>query len=248
MAMPNLTVVIPARNESENVGPLTAEIKSALDGVTDYEIIYVDDGSSDDTALQIAALRSRLDLGPRLRLLRHAHSCGQSTAVLSGVRAAHAEIIATLDSDGQNDPADLPRLLAAFTAPGRDPALQMVMGQRQKRRDTWLKRLSSRVANAVRGRLLRDQTPDTGCGIKLFSRAAFLQLPYFDHMHRFLPALVQRQGGKVISVGVNHRPRQHGSSNYGMWDRLWVGIVDMAGVAWLQRREKRPPAVTEEPA
>src|SRR6185295_15201238 len=172
---------------------------------------------------------------PRLRVLVHAASCGQSTALLTGVRAARGEWIATLDGDGQNDPADIPKLLAA-----RANGLAMIAGYRKSRRDTWIKRISSRIANGVRSRMLGDATPDTGCGLKLFRRATFLELPYFDHMHRFLPALVQRHGGRTVSVEVNHRPRSRGVSNYGTLDRLWVGIVDLFGVMWLKRRAKKP--------
>lgn len=235
----DLSVVVPVRNEAGNLAPLVGEIRAALDGRVDYEVIYVNDGSSDATAEELAAIAREF---PRLRTIRHERSCGQSTALLSGIRRARAEWIATLDGDGQNDPADIPRLLEELrtqAGPGGAPLL-CVCGHRRKRRDTWFKRLSSRIANGVRSRLLHDDTPDTGCGLKLFSREAFLQLPYFDHMHRFLPALFLRTGGRVVSVEVNHRPRNAGQSNYGLHNRLWVGIVDMLGVMWLQRRAKRP--------
>jgi dolichol-phosphate mannosyltransferase len=235
---PELSVVVPVHNEAGNIEPLVSEIRAALDGVLDYEIIYVDDGSSDDTLQRLSELRSGF---VRLRILRHLKSCGQSTAVLSGVRAARSAWVVTLDGDGQNDPADIPALLA-MRGGAEDP--QLICGYRRRRNDTWLKRLSSRVANRVRARLLKDNTPDTGCGLKLFSRAAFLALPHFDHMHRFLPALVLRNGGRVANVDVNHRARGHGKSNYGLHNRLWVGIVDMAGVMWLQRRVKLP-VITE---
>jgi len=237
----DLSVVVPVRNEQENIEPLVDEIRAALDGQMDYEIIYVDDGSTDATAERLAAARRDC---PRLRVLRHRVACGQSAAVHSGVRAARAAWIATLDGDGQNDPADIPRLLAVLNGPDRPPGLQLIAGYRRRRRDSWVKRLSSRVANRVRGALLRDRTPDTGCGLKVFSREAFLALPVFDHMHRFLPALVQRGGGEVVSVEVNHRPRTRGASKYGVHNRLWVGLVDLLGVMWLQRRARRP-AVTE---
>jgi dolichol-phosphate mannosyltransferase len=234
----DLSIVIPVRNEAENIGPLVAEITTALDGLTPYEIVYVDDGSSDGTAAEI--MRLAVDR-PQLRLLRHARSCGQSAAVLTGVKAARGAWIATLDGDGQNDPADIPRLWRLARAAPADPPL-LVAGHREKRHDVWSKRMASRIANGLRSRLLGDATPDTGCGLKLFPRALFLDLPAFDHMHRFLPALVLRAGGTVRSVAVNHRPRQGGVSNYGVFDRLGVGIVDLFGVWWLQRRIVRSQA------
>ena len=237
-----LSVVIPVRNEQDNILPLLEEIHAALEARADFEVVYVNDGSSDATPQRLAEAQARF---ARLRVLVHRESCGQSTALLTGVRAARGEWIATLDGDGQNDPADIPKLLAARDGT-RIPNLWLIAGYRKSRRDTWLKRLSSRVANGVRSRMLGDATPDTGCGLKLFRRATYLDLPYFDHMHRFLPALVQRAGGATISVEVNHRPRTRGVSNYGLFDRLWVGIVDLFGVAWLQRRAKRPQ-VTELP-
>jgi dolichol-phosphate mannosyltransferase len=234
-----LSVVIPVKNEAENIAPLVAEIHAALDGLTAFEIIYVDDGSADDT---VARIRSLQATDPALRLVRHAASCGQSTAVRSGVKAARGRWIATLDGDGQNDPADIPALWRQATT---DEPAQLYAGWRAERKDTAIKRLSSRLANRVRARLLGDATPDTGCGLKLFERALFLDLPYFDHMHRFLPALVLRAGGRVVSVKVNHRPRARGASNYGTFDRLWVGISDIFGVMWLQRRAKRPVLLQE---
>jgi len=229
------------RNEAENVAPLIAEIGAALDGRWNYEIIYVDDGSTDATAERLLTIMKQR---ANLRQVRHATSSGQSAAVRSGVRAARGIIVATLDGDGQNDPADIPRLWRlAGTSPSSPPLL--VAGYRQKRQDSWSKRMASRVANRVRARLLGDATPDTGCGLKLFPRALFLDLPAFDHMHRFLPALVLRAGGTVRSVPVNHRPRQGGASKYGVFDRLGVGIVDLFGVWWLQRRSARPDLVAE---
>ena len=239
----DLSVVIPARNEAPNVAPLVAEIRRALDGRIEYEIVYVDDGSTDATAAEIRGLAREF---PQLRLIRHRASCGQSMAVLTGVKTARAGWIATLDADGQNDPADIPGLWEiARSAPASPPL--MVAGQRQKRRDTWTKRAASRAANAIRRALLGDGTPDTGCGLKLFRRDFFLELPRFDHMHRFLPALTLRQGGKVVSVPVNHRPRKRGQSNYGVFDRLWVGITDLLGVMWLMRRAKTPVVIEEPP-
>jgi dolichol-phosphate mannosyltransferase len=229
-----LSIVVPVRNEQDNVLPLIEEIHVALQGQAEFEVVYVDDGSSDATPARLAEAMARF---PRLRVLRHRDSCGQSTALSTAVRAARGEWIATLDGDGQNDPADIPKLMAA-----RDGAADVALfaGYRKARRDTWVKRISSRIANGVRSSLLGDATPDTGCGLKLFRRATFLELPYFDHMHRFLPALVQRAGGRTVSVEVNHRPRSRGVSNYGTLDRLWVGIVDLFGVMWLKRRSRRP--------
>lgn len=240
-----LSIVVPVRNEADNILPLLAEIHAALENRGEFEVVYVDDGSSDATPQRLAEAMRRY---PRLRVLAHRMSCGQSTALMTGVRAARGEWVATLDGDGQNDPADVPKLLAARDAAARNgsPAanLQLIAGYRKTRRDSWLKRLSSRIANAVRSRLLGDATPDTGCGLKLVARAVYLELPFFDHMHRFLPALVQRNGGVTLSVEVNHRPRTRGTSNYGLFDRLWVGIVDLFGVMWLKRRT-RHPAVSE---
>jgi dolichol-phosphate mannosyltransferase len=236
-----ISVVVPVCNEAENVEPLAKEIAVALAG-HDFEVLFVDDGSTDETAATV--LRARASI-PQIRLLRHSFRSGQSAAVTTGVRHARAEWIGTLDGDGQNDPADLPKLLAAR----RDPAnadVALFQGYRIKRKDTGFKRLQSRVANGVRSRLLGDGTPDTGCGIKLMRRTSYLDLPYFDHMHRFLPALFQRAGARVVSIPVNHRPRARGTSKYGMLDRLWVGIVDIAGVMWLRRRYKPGLAVREE--
>jgi dolichol-phosphate mannosyltransferase len=229
----DLSVVVPVHNETGNLQPLLEEITQALEGLCDYEVIYVDDGSTDETLAQLGALRAAY---PRLRVLKHLKGCGQSTALSTGIRAAQSPAIATLDGDGQNDPADIPRLWDALKDLQREQPLAMVAGYRKSRKDTGWRRFSSKVANAVRGGLLRDNTPDTGCGLKVFSRELFLRMPYFDHMHRFLPALTQRQGGRVISVEVNHRPRLAGVSKYGTWQRLWVGIIDLFGVMWLQRR------------
>jgi dolichol-phosphate mannosyltransferase len=240
-----LSVVIPVKNEAGNIAPLVAEIVAALDGGgrhLAYEIVYVDDGSSDATAAELRRLQAAL---PQLRVVRHAVSCGQSAAIRSGVKAARGRWIATLDGDGQNDPADIPALwhIACDSAAAAPPPL--IAGHRAQRRDSWTKRQASRIANGVRRRLLRDATPDTGCGLKLFPRELFLDLPYFDHMHRFLPALVLREGGSVHSVPVNHRPRQRGSSKYGVLDRLGVGIIDLLGVMWLCRRRARPLLVED---
>ena len=228
-----LSVIVPVKNEAENVQPLIHEIVGALRG-EDYEIIYVDDGSTDTTAAMVEALRPNL---PNLRLIQHKASCGQSAALRTGVLQANGALIATLDGDGQNDPADLPHMLLEMR---QNPAFAMVAGQRLKRQDSTAKRFSSRLANKVRAGVLQDDTPDTGCGIKLFSRAAFLSLPYFDHIHRFLPALMKREGLAVGLLAVNHRLRVHGKSKYGINNRLWVGLVDLAGVWWLMRRMRRP--------
>ncbi len=232
-----LSIVIPVFNEADSMVSLLDETTGVLDGQLDYEIIVVDDASTDATAERLRACRQRQ---PRLRVLQHAQRCGQSTAIASGVNAAQAAWIATLDGDGQNDPADIPKLYASATAPGAPGTLWLVAGWRKSRRDSWLKRISSRSANAVRRRLLHDHTPDTGCGLKLFRREVFLALPQFDHMHRFLPALVLRAGGQVRSVEVRHRPRTQGVSKYGVHNRLWVGMIDLLGVRWLQRRVRHP--------
>lgn len=229
--MPDLSVVVPVYNERDNIQPLLDEIAAALDGRCDYEIVYVDDASSDDSREMLqAAARAQ----PRLRVLRHLRQSGQSRALWHGVHAARASWVATLDGDGQNDPADIPKLLAARGEAA--DGVHLFAGWRTTRRDSFNKRISSRIANAVRSRMLKDSTPDTGCGLKLFRRDTFLLLPYFDHMHRYLPALVQRAGFAAVSVPVNHRPRTRGSSKYGMLDRLWVGLADLRGVAWLIRR------------
>ncbi len=230
-----LSVVIPVRNEAANIAPLVGEIRAALDGRFAYEIVYVDDGSSDGT---VAAVEELQRGNAALRLVKHRARAGQSGAIRTGVKAASAAWIATLDGDGQNDPADIPRLWDMTRAAADAPRL-LIAGQRAKRRDSAAKRWSSLIANKVRARLLGDDTPDTGCGLKLFPRALYLDLPFFDHQHRFLPALVLREGGRVVSVPVNHRPRERGASNYGTLDRLWVGIVDLGGVMWLNRRPGR---------
>ena len=235
----DLSIVIPVRNEAGNIAPLVGEIAAALDGKADYEIVYVDDGSTDTTAAEIARLQGS---NPRLRLVSHAKSCGQSAAVRTGVKATRAPWVATLDGDGQNDPADIPALWRIAKAAPPSPPL-LIAGHRARRRDSWSKRRASKIANAVRRAMLHDATPDTGCGLKLFERAIFLDLPYFDHMHRFLPALVLREGGVVRSVPVNHRPRHRGASKYGVFDRLWVGITDLFGVMWLRRRKSVPVVI-----
>jgi dolichol-phosphate mannosyltransferase len=239
-----LSVVIPVCNEAGNVAMLVREIHAALDGRLNFEVLLVDDGSSDTTAAEVLRIRDG-SLSP-IRLLKHEKCLGQSAGICTGVRAAKAPWIATLDGDGQNNPADIPRLIEALRDYDHDGHLKLVMGNRTTRRDTRLRRLSSRIANGVRSAVLKDGTPDTGCGIKLFEREMFLQLPHFNHMHRFLPALVQRAGRRVISVPVSHRPRTRGTSKYGVNNRLWVGIVDLFGVAWLIRRRIAPHVTAEE--
>jgi dolichol-phosphate mannosyltransferase len=238
----DVSVVVPVYNEAENVGPLAREVAAALAG-WEFELIFVDDGSTDDTARNVIATR---DQGiPQIRLLRHSVRSGQSAAVSNGVRCARAEWIATLDGDGQNDPADLRQMLAARLDPA-NADMRLIVGNRTTRRDTRFRRLQSRIANGVRRRLLGDGTPDTGCGIKLMHRETYCALPQFDHMHRFLPALFQRAGAQVMSIPVNHRPRLRGASKYGMFDRLWVGIVDTFGVMWLKHRYNPALTVREE--
>ncbi len=229
--VPALSVVIPAHNEGGNIGGLLSETCAALRGVCSFEIICVDDGSQDHT---VAVLRQMRQTMPELRVLCHSRCSGQSAALRSGVHAARAEWVATLDGDGQNDPADLPRLLLARIEAG--PQVKLLAGWRTVRRDSWSKRLGSRIANAVRMRLLHDATPDSGCGIKLFERKGFIELPAFSHMHRYLPALFQGFGHATISVAVAHRPRHSGRSNYSNFGRLRVAFADLFGVAWLLRR------------
>jgi dolichol-phosphate mannosyltransferase len=238
---PELSVVVPVCNEAENVGPLAREIATALAG-RPFEILFVDDGSTDTTAAAVLAARVTI---PEIRLLRHSFRSGQSAAVTTGVRHARADWVGTLDGDGQNDPGDLPKLFAARLIP-ENATVSLFQGHRTTRKDTGFRRLQSRIANGVRSSMLGDGTPDTGCGIKVMSRAVYIELPKFDHMHRFLPALFQRAGARVISVPVNHRPRARGTSKYGMLDRLWVGIVDIFGVMWLRRRYKPGLTVREE--
>jgi dolichol-phosphate mannosyltransferase len=237
---PAISVVVPVRNEADNVAPLTDEIAAVLTGRWSFELVYVNDGSTDATGAALTALKAER---PWLRQVKHASSCGQSAAVRSGVAAARAPIIVTLDGDGQNDPSFIPALLGALAEGGA--RIGLIAGQRVGRRSGAFKGFQSRIANGVRGAILRDGTRDTGCGLKAFRRDAFLALPYFDGLHRFLPALFRRDGYLIGYVDVIDRPRRSGTSNYGMWDRLWIGILDLAGVWWLIRRRKRVPQVSE---
>ena len=239
-APPAVSVVVPVKNEAGNIAPLVGEIVAALGAGANFEIVYVNDGSSDRTAVELVELMASR---PWLRQLKHVSSCGQSAAVHTGVAHARAPLVVTLDGDGQNDPAFIPALLQVLEAGA--PRVGLVAGQRQGRKDTGFKKLQSRIANGVRNAVLRDGTRDTGCGLKAFRRDVFLSLPYFDGLHRFLPALVRREGYEIGYVDVVDRPRRAGISNYGLWDRLWVGILDLAGVWWLIRRKRRVPEVTE---
>ena len=237
---PAVAVVVPVRNEAGNIAPLVAEIATALQGAWPFEVVYVNDGSTDGTEAELARLMA---LHPFLRRVRHKQSCGQSAAVRSGVAAARAPIVVTIDGDGQNNPAFIPAMIR--TLEGGAPKMGIVAGQRTGRKSGGFKKLQSRIANAVRNFVLRDGTRDTGCGLKAFRRDVFLSLPYFDGLHRFLPALVKREGYGIGYVEVIDRPRGEGVSNYGLWDRLWVGILDLAGVWWLIRRKKRVPEIVE---
>jgi len=231
-----ISVVVPVHNEADNIIPLINEIVDAMAVAEQYEIIYVDDGSSDATE---TILQQALQHVKNLRVIKHQHSYGQSTAIYTGIKASRYPWIATLDGDGQNDPSDIPSLYNMLIEKQKTtPNLWMVAGWRDKRHDSHWRLLSSKVANTVRSSLLGDNTPDTGCGLKIFSREGFLSLPYFDHMHRFLPALVLRAGGQVISEPVNHRARTRGQSKYGTLDRLWAGVTDLLGVIWLQKRAR----------
>ncbi|MGB8896459.1 MAG: glycosyltransferase family 2 protein [Pseudolabrys sp.] len=241
---PAVSVVVPVRNEAGNIAPLVAEIAKALAEQWPFEVVYVNDGSSDGTDAELKQLMTQQAW---LRCVRHKQSCGQSAAVRTGVAAARAPVVVTLDGDGQNDPAFIPALIRALDAgDAKGPCIGLVAGQRVGRKASGFKKLQSRIANTVRGAVLRDGTRDTGCGLKAFRRDVFLSLPYFDGLHRFLPALVRREGYGIAYVDVVDRPRAHGVSNYGMWDRLWIGILDLAGVWWLIRRKKRIPEISEE--
>ncbi len=238
-AVPDLSVVIPVHNESGAILPLLKEVDQVMEESLVYEVIVVDDGSTDGTR---EVLQAAADLLPRLTVIRHRHRSGQSAGLLTGIRAAQASWIATLDGDGQNDPADLPRLWLHHLD---HPDLLMVCGIRNRRQDSFSKRLASRVANGLRRRVLRDGMEDTGCGLKLFQRKLYLSFPPFDHMHRFLPALAHAKGVGLDTVDVGHRPREAGRSKYGILDRAAEGIVDLAGVWWLTRRRLDPKLSSE---
>jgi dolichol-phosphate mannosyltransferase len=239
-APPAVSIVVPVRNEAGNIAPLVDEIATALGKDRSFEIIYVNDGSTDRTESELTQLMASR---PWLRQIKDRISCGQSAAVATGVLHARAGIVVTLDGDGQNDPAFIPALLEALAAGA--PRVGLVAGQRVGRQATGFKKFQSRLANGVRNVVLRDGTRDTGCGLKAFRRDLFLALPYFDGLHRFLPALVRREGYDIGYVDVVDRPRRFGTSNYGMWDRLWIGILDLIGVWWLIRRRHRVPHVLE---
>ncbi len=232
-----LSVVVPVKNEAGNVAPLAAEINAALAGQFSYEIIFVDDGSSDATAAELHGLVSS---DANVRAIRHAASCGQSQATITGVSEARGVWIATLDGDGQNDPADLPKLLAKRNELGEAAARVLFIGRRAKRQDDVMRLLASKIANGIRGALLQDHTQDSGCGIKLIRRDLFLELPRFNALHRFMPALVIRAGGRAVSVPVNHRPRTRGISKYGILQRGAIGLIDLLGIFWLMRRNTLP--------
>ncbi len=240
---PELSVIVPVYNEAGNIASMLGEISAALAGKVNFEAIYVDDKSTDDTLARLKQAQAEM---PELRIICHLSNAGQSTATRNGVIHARAPWIVTLDGDGQNDPADILELIRVRDADGGED-LRMVAGLRRKRNDSWVRRMSSRIANNIRMNILKDEVSDTGCSLKLFRRDAFMEMPYFDHMHRFLPALIKRGGGRILTLQVNHRPRHAGVSKYGIGNRLWVGIIDMMGVRWLQRRT-RLTAVREEKA
>ena len=231
----DLSVVIPVFNEAESIASLINEIEQSLKDIN-YEIIIVDDCSSDNT---MSALNQARSNNARIRIIKHDKNYGQSFAVRSGVKCAKSTWIATLDGDGQNDPSDIPRLFDSLIEKSGNNNNILIAGYRYKRKDSWLKRMSSKYANKVRSIILRDEVPDTGCGLKLFSRDHFLDLPSFNHMHRYIPALYISRGGVVYSLEVNHRHREKGQSKYGFNNRFWVGITDLIGVKWLQRRSKK---------
>ncbi len=232
-----VSVLIPAKDESGNIAALVSEIAAALQPACRFEIVLVDDGSSDDTG---AVFRQRCtELAAPAQCIRHARSCGQSTALWTASRHARGRYLVTIDGDGQNDPADIPALVRQAAELELGGEHFCIAGFRHRRKDTEWKKIQSRIANAVRRKILDDGVPDTGCGLKLIPRSTWALLPYFDHMHRYIPALVLRLGGRIAVVPVNHRHRTAGVSKYTAWNRLWVGIVDMVGVRWLVRRSKQ---------
>ena len=235
----NVSVIVPVKNEAENVASLFHEIQNVLAAEKDlvYEIIFVDDGSTDRTKDILQELAAA---NVSLRILRHSSNCGQSTAVLTGVLHAIHDYIVVLDGDGQNNPADIPKMVSLFAVARPEDKLGLVIGNRVNRQDSFIRKISSRIANSVRAGLLNDSTPDSGCGLKMLPRSLFLRLPFFDHMHRFMPAMVIRQGLIVKSIPITHRQRMAGTSKYGIHNRLWVGIIDLFGAMWLIRRMQRP--------
>lgn len=235
----NVSVIVPVKNEAENVATLFHEIQNVLAAEKDlvYEIIFVDDGSTDRTKDILQELAAA---NVSLRILQHSSNCGQSTAVLTGVLHAIHDYIVVLDGDGQNNPADIPKMVSLFAVARPEDKLGLVIGNRVNRQDSFIRKISSRIANSVRAGLLNDSTPDSGCGLKMLPRSLFLRLPFFDHMHRFMPALVIRQGLVVKSIPITHRQRMAGTSKYGIHNRLWVGIIDLFGAMWLIRRMQRP--------
>jgi len=235
------SVVVPVHNESGNVEKLVGEIATALDGRA-YEMVFVDDASTDDTRAKLAELKTRY---PALRVLGHRKNAGQSRAIRSGILAAHAPVIGTLDGDGQNDPADLPDLYRMLTRPNAPENLKMVMGRRAKRKDSAWKKFGSRFGNGIRRRMLKDDCVDSGCGIKVMQRDAFISLPYFDHIHRYMPAMMRAEGYDVEFKDVNHREREAGQSKYNNFGRLWAALSDLRGVMWLIRRRRNPEAADE---
>lgn len=231
-----ITVVVPIYNERDNITPLIEEIFEVIKDLPVSEVIYVDDASTDGSW---GVLKGQLSQYPVLRIIQHKNNSGQSAALWTGIKAAGNEIIVTLDGDGQNPPADIKQLWEAYNHHKDTLPRLAVMGERTKRNDNWIRRFSSRLANGLRRLLLKDQTKDTGCSLKLFHRRDYLNLPYFDHMHRFIPALLLRENVELIHVGVTHRPRMHGQSKYGTLNRALVGISDIFGVLWLQKRAGR---------
>ncbi len=236
-ALPEISVVVPVYNEAENVAKLVDEIATAFGTDTVYEMLFVNDCSTDETLAALTALKKKY---PCLRVLSHRANAGQSRSVRTGVLAAKANFIGTLDGDGQNDPADLPAMLAQITRADAPENLKLVGGRRVKRIDSAAKKIASRFGNGVRKALLKDEADDTGCGIKVFGREAFLRLPYFDHIHRYIPALMLREGYVIEFMDVHHRSREFGVSKYTNFGRLIVSISDLRGVMWLNKRSRNP--------
>lgn len=238
----DISVVIPMLNEAENVASLVAEIMAAGDRCPLAEILLVDDGSTDATA---DVIRGLAQTNPKIKLVRHTVRSGQSAGLRTGIRAAKGPLIVTMDGDGQNDPADMPKLYDKYISQPAAP-MTMVAGQRAKRQDSLLKKFTSRTGNFIRRTLLRDGVRDTGCSLKLFRRDDYLSLPFFNHMHRFLPALFIREHGTIALVDVGHRHRERGVSKYGFWDRLWAGVFDIFGVMWLMARAPKKTEIIED--